>query len=157
MEETAPAPAVPRTLSALAEALPPWERPPWLRGVGPFRVSQPAVELFPLAIWSSLLARHSRNPPASQLLYADPLGFFPFREALAAYLRSARAVRCEPEQIVVVSGSQQALDLAARVLFDPGDEVWMEEPGYGGSRAAFSLAGARLVPGVQRSQGYRQV
>jgi GntR family transcriptional regulator/MocR family aminotransferase len=135
-----------RTLARRIAAMPPWERAPWLRGVGPFRVSQPAVESFPLALWASLLARHSRNPPASQLLYADPLGFRPFREALAAYLRSARAVRCEPEQILVVSGSQQALDLAARVLLDPGDSVWMEEPGYGGARDAFALAGARLVP-----------
>lgn len=150
-----PGPPPERRTSRRAAALPPWERAPWLRGTGPFRVSQPAVELLPLALWASLLARHGRNPPPSRLHYADPLGYLPFRAAVAAYLRSARAVRCEPEQILVVSGSQQALDLTARVLTDPGDAVWMEEPGYGGAHDAFALAGARLVPVPVDGEGLR--
>jgi len=68
------------------------------------------------------------------------------REAVAAYLGAARAVRCEPEQVIVVAGAQQALDLAARVLTDAGDSVWVEEPGYLGAKGALAAAGARLVP-----------
>ena len=68
------------------------------------------------------------------------------REAISGYLGARRAARCSPEQVVVVSGSQQALDLAARVLLDPGDAAWVEDPGYAGARAALAGAGARLVP-----------
>jgi GntR family transcriptional regulator/MocR family aminotransferase len=119
---------------------------PWLGGWGAFRVSQPAVEHFPVAVWSSLIARHSRNPVARLLNYGDPMGHHPFREAVATYLRTARAVRCEPENVMVVSGSQQALAITARVLLEPGDHVWMEEPGYRGARDVLSMAGARLQP-----------
>lgn len=122
------------------------EPEPWLAGWGAFRVSQCAIDHFPFQIWSSLVARHSRNPPARLLYYGDPMGYRPFREALADYLRTARGVRCEPEQIMVVSGSQQALDLSGRVLLDPGSPVWIEEPGYKGARDALKMAGAHLVP-----------
>jgi GntR family transcriptional regulator/MocR family aminotransferase len=119
---------------------------PWLRGVGPFRVSQTAVDRFPLQVWSSLVARHGRNPRPSQMHYGDPRGDLRFRETLAAYLRTSRGVRCDAGRILVTSGSQQALAIAARVLLDPGDEVWIEEPGYQGARDALSIAGARLIP-----------
>ncbi|MGH9337319.1 MAG: PLP-dependent aminotransferase family protein, partial [Vicinamibacteria bacterium] len=119
---------------------------PWLRGWGAFRVSQPAVEHFPFRVWSSLMARHFRNPRRSLLQYGDPMGHRPFRETIASYLRTARAVRCEAEQIMVVSGSQQALEITARVLLDPGNPVWVEEPGYGGARDILTMVGAHLVP-----------
>ena len=70
----------------------------------------------------------------------------PLREAIATYLREARAVRCEAGQVMVVSGSQHGLDLATRLLLDPGDRVWLEDPGYLGARGALMAAGARLVP-----------
>jgi GntR family transcriptional regulator/MocR family aminotransferase len=129
------------------------EAEPWLGGWGAFRVSQPAVEHFPVAVWSSLLARHSRNPLARLLNYGDPMGLYPFREAVATYLRTARAVRCEPENVMVVSGSQQALAITARVLLEPGDHVWMEEPGYRGAREVLSMAGARLQPVTVDEEG----
>ena len=119
---------------------------PWLQGWGAFRVSQPAVDRFPFQVWSALVARHSRNPRASRLNYGSALGDLPFREAVADYLRTSRAVRCDAGQIMVVSGSQQALEIAARVLLDPGDRVWVEEPGYSGARDVLTLAGARIVP-----------
>jgi GntR family transcriptional regulator/MocR family aminotransferase len=80
------------------------------------------------------------------LNYGDPMGHRPFREAVATYLRTARAVRCEPDNVMVVSGSQQALAITARVLLEPGDHVWVEEPGYRGARDVLSMAGARLAP-----------
>ena len=121
---------------------------PWLRGWGAFRVSEPAVDRFPNEIWSRLVGRHgraARQDPRS-LNYGNPMGHRPFREAVARYLRTARAVRCEADQIMVVSGSQQALSLIARVLVDPGSPVWVEEPGYGGARDVLRLRSARLVP-----------
>ena len=124
------------------------EADPWLGGRGAFRVSQPALDRFPFDTWSRLVGRHGRRMHRSPgtWSYGDSMGYRPFREAVAAYLRTARAVRCEPEQIMVVNGSQHALDLTARVLLDPGSSVWMEEPGYPGSRDVLRLRGAKLVP-----------
>ncbi len=143
----------PRPVSGRCEALPLPESEPWLRGWGAFRVSQPAVDRLPIRTWSRLVSRHARDANAGQLSYGSAMGHEPFREAVAAYLRTARAVRCEKDQIMAVSGSQQALDLAARILLDPGCEVWVEEPGYGGACAALSMAGARLVPVPVDAQG----
>jgi GntR family transcriptional regulator/MocR family aminotransferase len=120
---------------------------PWLGGWGAFRVSQPALDRFPHQVWSRLVGRQGRRTrgvPAS-MRYGDPMGTRSFREAVAFYLRTSRAVRCEADQVMVVSGSQHALDLSARVLLDPGSPVWVEEPGYGGARDVLRLRGARLV------------
>lgn len=126
---------------------------PWLKGFGAFRMSEPALDHFPFRIWSRLVTRHSRGVGRGALNYGSPMGDLPFRHALAAYLRTARAVRCEAEQIMVVSGSQQALEITARVLLDAGQPVWIEEPGYGGARNALAMAGARLVPVPVDDQG----
>jgi GntR family transcriptional regulator/MocR family aminotransferase len=119
---------------------------PWLGGFGAFRLSEPAMDHFPTRVWSRLIARHSRNTARGAMTYGSALGSLPFRQAVAAYLRTARAVCCEADHIMVVSGSQQALEITARVLLDPGQPVWVEEPGYGGARDALAMAGARLVP-----------
>ncbi|MCA1633812.1 MAG: PLP-dependent aminotransferase family protein [Acidobacteria bacterium] len=112
----------------------------------PFRPGTPALDAFPFELWSRLTARHWRRPRRDLLNYGDPAGHAPLRAAIAAYLGAARAVVCEPEQVIVVAGAQQALDLAARVLLDPGDAAWVEEPGYLGAKGALAAAGARLVP-----------
>jgi GntR family transcriptional regulator/MocR family aminotransferase len=117
-----------------------------LRGWGAFGVHQPALDQFPFKIWSSLVARHTRNPHASAIHHIDPRGTERFRNAIANYLRAARGVKCEPGQVIVVSGSQQALDLTARVLLDPGNSVWVEEPGYPLQHIVLRAAGCRLVP-----------
>jgi GntR family transcriptional regulator/MocR family aminotransferase len=119
---------------------------PWIQGDGAFRLVESAVDHFPMQVWSTLVARHGRDPRYGLLRYGDPMGYRPFREALAAYLRTARAVRCEADQIMVVSGSQQALELSARVLLDPGSPVWVEEPGYPGVHNVLRMAGAKIVP-----------
>jgi GntR family transcriptional regulator/MocR family aminotransferase len=119
---------------------------PWLNGFGSFRLSEPALDHFPFRVWARLVARHSRGAARGALNYGGPLGDLALREALAAYLRTARAVRCEAGQIMLANGSQQALGIAARVLLEPRQPVWVEEPGYGGARDALLMAGARLVP-----------
>jgi GntR family transcriptional regulator / MocR family aminotransferase len=111
-----------------------------------FRPGIPALDEFPYGVWRRISGSVWRNPPSGLLGYGDPAGYWPLREEISAHLGLARAVRCEPEQVIVVSGSQQALDLASRVLLDPGDAVWVEDPGYMGARGALSGSGARLVP-----------
>jgi GntR family transcriptional regulator/MocR family aminotransferase len=92
------------------------------------------------------MLRHWRSPSADLLSYGDPAGYGPLRAVIAEYLIAARGVRCRPEQVIVVAGSQQGLDLAARVLLDAGDKAWVEDPGYIGARGALTSAGADLVP-----------
>jgi GntR family transcriptional regulator/MocR family aminotransferase len=111
-----------------------------------FRPGQPALDQFPAAIWARIAARLYRHPARALLTYGDIAGYRPLREAIAGYLRGARAVVCDPEQVVIVSGAQQALDLAVRVLLDPGDPAWVEDPGYPGARAALQGAEAMVVP-----------
>jgi GntR family transcriptional regulator / MocR family aminotransferase len=118
----------------------------WLDNLGAFRVSLPALDHFPITVWSKLVARHARNPPRGIMAYSGATGYLPFREAIAEYLGTVRGVRCEPSQILVTTGSQQALQLSAQILLDPRDRVWMEEPGYPGARQAFLTAGAQLTP-----------
>jgi GntR family transcriptional regulator/MocR family aminotransferase len=113
-----------------------------------FRPGVPDWEAFPHVRWRRLLARRWRAAGASPALgrYGDPAGDRALRQALATYLARSRGVRCAASQIVVVSGSQQALDLLARVCLDPGEGAALEEPGYPPARAIFAAAGARLLP-----------
>jgi GntR family transcriptional regulator/MocR family aminotransferase len=134
-----------KTISQLAQLLP-VERTPWFPSSGAFSVGQIAYDHFPFRVWSELVTRHARRVRASSLNYADPMGAKEFREAIAVYLRTARAVRCEASQIMIVNGSQHALDLSARVLLDPNTPVWIEEPGYELLRQALVLSGCQLVP-----------
>lgn len=119
---------------------------PWTYGSGAFSVGQLTFDHFPSQVWSGLVARHARSVRARNLNYGDPMGLSEFRETIATYLRTARAVDCEAGQIMVVSGSQQALDISARALIDARSPVWIEEPGYELMRGALTLAGCRLVP-----------
>jgi GntR family transcriptional regulator/MocR family aminotransferase len=112
----------------------------------PFRPGIPALEAFPTKLWARIAARLLRHARAELLTYGHPAGYAPLREAIAEYLRAARGVRCTAAQVMVTAGSQQALDLAARVLLDPGETVWVEDPGYLGARGAFRAAGLRCAP-----------
>lgn len=135
---------------------------PWLSNMGAFRVGLPALDHFPTGVWSKLVARHSRNPPLDVMAYGDPMGYLPLREAIAEYLGVVRAVRCEASQILVTTGSQQGLQIAAHVLLDSRERVWMEDPGYHGARHALMTAGARLIPvpvdqeGLNVAEGIRR-
>jgi len=127
----------------------------------PFYPGVPAYELLPIDTWRRLMARHWRRPSAGVLGYGAPVGYEPLRHAIAQHLTAVRGVSCDPGQVIVVAGSQQALDLAARVLLDAGDAAWIEDPAFPGARAALSGAGARLVPvridddGIDVAEGER--
>lgn len=110
-----------------------------------FRTGQPDLVSFPYEIWAKLLARHARHSLQAVAAYQDAQGYAPLREAIVAHIGITRGVYCAPEQIILTAGSQGALDLIARVLLDPGDHVWVEDPGYVGARGALLAAGATLV------------
>jgi GntR family transcriptional regulator / MocR family aminotransferase len=134
----------------------------WSNKLVAFRVSLPALEHFPNKVWSKLVNRHSRKPTRQLMAYGDAKGYVPLREAIAEYLGAARAVRCQPSQILVTTGSQQGLQLSAQVLLDANERVWIEEPGYPGARQALAMAGAQLVPvpvdheGINVAEGIRR-
>ena len=112
----------------------------------PFLAEAPALDVFPYALWSRLVVRQARRMPLRDFMYQDSWGYRPLREAIVAHLTITRQLHCSPEQVMIVQGSQSALDLAARVLVNPGDPVWLEDPGYSGARGAFLGAGAKIIP-----------
>lgn len=116
------------------------------RGIS-FAQLTPDLEAFPVRVWHRLLNRHLRRADPALFDYAPRSdGHGPLREAIAAYLSRARAVRCTADQVVVSSGSQEALDFAARLLLEPGDPVAFENPGYLGTRRVLEAYGARIEP-----------
>jgi len=111
-----------------------------------FRHSRPAFQQFPLNTWRKLLLRHCRTHD-SWLDYAtDPQGDYGLRQAIARYLARARAIQCQPEQILITNGTQQALDLILRVLLEPGEAIALEDPGYLSARRIFLSHHAHLMP-----------
>lgn len=133
-----------RTLSAYGrrvELFPAYRTKP----IRAFRADQPALDLFPTTLWAQLSARRMRRATTSLLLGTSPMGYGPLRDAVADYVRTARGVQCTSDQIAIVSGVQEALDLVSRLFVDPGDRVCMEDPGYPGAALAFEARGARVV------------
>jgi len=112
----------------------------------PFRPHVPALDAFPRETWERLTARRQKRLPRDLLARVDPLGYRPLREAVAGYLGASRGVRCTADDVIITAGVQQGLDLASRLLIDPGDKVWLEEPGYVVARPVFEMAGAEVVP-----------
>jgi len=158
-EAEGPLPAAPRrgrgrrpTLSRRGRALSEIDRPRG-RDTVPFAAGQPALDAFPFALWARLLSRSWRAPAERLAAVGEPGGYAPLRTAIANYLGTARGVLCAPEQVIVVSGAQQAIHLTAQVLLDPGDAVLVEEPGYAGIRGALAAAGATPVPVDVDAQG----
>jgi GntR family transcriptional regulator / MocR family aminotransferase len=111
-----------------------------------FQVGLPAIDHFPYARWARVLNGAWKEASAGRLGYQHPLGYQPLRASIASYLRASRGLSCHPEQVVVVAGSQSALELSFRLLTDPHDTVALEDPGYLGARAAATAAGAVAVP-----------
>jgi GntR family transcriptional regulator/MocR family aminotransferase len=109
-----------------------------------FRANVPALELFPTNLWAQIAARRLRRASTTFLLGCEALGYYPLREAVADYLRTSRGVNCDAEQVAIIAGVQEALDLTARLLLNPGNRVCMENPGYPGAAMAFEAVGAKV-------------
>ncbi len=111
-----------------------------------FVTGTPAFEAFPIALWARLTARYWRESRGLILGYPEPSGLMALRRAVAAHLRANRGVICEPEEIFIVNGAQEAFNRIGNILLDPGDAVWFENPGAIGARNSLISCGARLVP-----------
>ncbi|HXG58385.1 MAG TPA: PLP-dependent aminotransferase family protein [Thermoanaerobaculia bacterium] len=121
----------------------------------PFRPCQPDVGLFPLVTWNRMRGRALRREGRNILHYQASCvaGVPKLRENVATYLRDHRGVQCDPHQVVITAGSQQALFLLAMLLLKPRDHAWVEDPGYAEARMVFRNQGARIVPGRVDEQG----
>jgi len=143
-------PALSRRSRPLATRADPLDRQRGLLSPG-----EPDCAGFPFDLWARLLAASWRAPERRLLLGEEAAGLSTLRAAVADYLAAARGVRATAEQIVIVAGIRQALTVAARILLDPGDAIWLEDPGFPGLRPALSAAGARLVPVDVDGEGLR--
>jgi len=129
--------------SAYAKRLQPFRSLP-AQPVRAFRANQPALDLFPTALWAQVASRRLRLASRKLLAGGETLGYRPLREAVAEYLNTSRGVRCTAEQVLIVSGAQEGLDRTARLLLNPGEPAWMEEPGYPGAAAVLRAVGAKI-------------
>ena len=111
-----------------------------------FACGRSDLETFPFEMWRRILLRCTRKAPVAELDYGSASGSVALREAICAHLRRSRSVNCDASQVIVVNGSQQALDLIARVLIERGDRVAIEDPNYQGTREVLRAAGAHLLP-----------
>ena len=127
----------------------------------PFNLGRTLVDARTAELWRKLSARSLRSFGRHHLGYADPHGMLELRKSVCDYLQAARAVRCEPEQIVITAGTQQALDIVIRVMQGP-DKVWIEDPGYSLTRLALVAAATKICPipveqqGVNVTEGIRR-
>ncbi|MGH9162188.1 MAG: PLP-dependent aminotransferase family protein [Vicinamibacteraceae bacterium] len=122
-----------------------WVDLPAVRG-RPFQMRDPALDEFPATLWGRIAARRARALRSWLFTEDDGRGYRPLREAIAGYLGSSRGVQCSPDQVVIVTGAQQALDLLARLLLRRDDPICVEDPGYFGATMAFGNVGAKIVP-----------
>jgi len=142
-----------RPMPIPAKAFPDFERSAMQGDARPFNTGRTLIDARTAETWRTLTHRAVRLLGPYDLGYADPAGLAELRTNICDYLRAARAVRCEPEQVVITAGTQQAIDIAIRVLLSPGDEVWVEEPGYPLTYAQLMLAKVRPHPIAVDEQG----
>jgi GntR family transcriptional regulator/MocR family aminotransferase len=145
--------ATKRAVPTSAQSFSDFERSALQSDARPFNTGRTLIDARTAETWRSLTHRAVRRLGANDLGYTDPAGLAELRENICDYLRAARAVRCDPEQIVITAGTQQAIDIAIRVLLAPGDEVWVEDPGYPLTHAQLLLAKVRPHPVPVDAQG----
>lgn len=110
-----------------------------------FRIGTPDLENFPFELWSKIAARRYRLANRKDLADSEALGYYPLRKAIADHLRTTRGIICSAEHIAILSSVQQIIDLCARLMLDPGDAAWLEDPGYPGARRILEAAQARII------------
>lgn len=112
----------------------------------PLCPGEPALDAFPTEVWLRILRKVWKRIGPIDLSYGEPAGLYSLRKSVAEYLRSHRGVNCETQQVMIVNGTQQAVDIVARVVLNPGDGVLFENPGYASAREALAKQGAAIIP-----------
>lgn len=112
---------------------------------GAFAPGIPDIKQFPFDLWQRYIARYARNPKLEWQMNPNQGGIFALRQVLADYLRAARGITCDADQILITHGTQHSLRLIADLLADHHDIIWIENPGYNGARCAFTAAGLNII------------
>ncbi|WP_172292895.1 PLP-dependent aminotransferase family protein [Pseudoruegeria sp. HB172150] len=147
MVDPAPQDAKPRLSGTIASGEERYARRTWLpHEARAFITALPALDAFPMAHWARLSARHFRGGRGAVMGYGQPKGLEALRRAIATHLGALKGIRCNPEQIFVTCGAQQAFSLIGKLFLNGGDKVWIENPGASGARNALLSEGADLVP-----------
>jgi len=115
------------------------------RAVRAFRPNLPALEEFPITLWTQITNRKLRRASMTMLTGCEAMGYGPLREAIAAYASRSRGVVCTAAQVIVTSGVQESLDLVVRLFVNRGDRVCMEDPGYVGAARVFEATGVKII------------
>lgn len=118
-----------------------------------FAVGVGCTDLFPHSLWGKLLGRVWRQSRHQLGSHTSPCGFYPLRKAICHYVKTTRGVNCSEDQIIIVNGIQQALNITARALLTKGNDVWLDDPGYKGARGVFMSTGAIVRPVPVDSEG----
>ncbi|GGE12996.1 transcriptional regulator, GntR family [Gemmobacter megaterium] len=144
----------PRLSYAINHAEKAYAKRTWLpHRAGAFVSALPAFDAFPMGHWARISARHLRGDRGHIMGYGQPKGLEALRHAIAAHLNALKGIKCHAGQIFVTSGAQHAFSLIAQLFLNPGDRVWMENPGASGARNALLSEGAELVPVPVDAQG----
>ena len=120
--------------------------PNQISSIVPFQHGLGAIDKFPFGIWAKLTSKCYDALRRYEFGYGDAAGFYPLREAIAAYLKSFRAVNCVPQQVIITNGAQHAFDLISKIFLEPGAKVLIEDPGYTSVKQAFQCSEAKFVP-----------
>lgn len=118
-----------------------------------FNIGIGCTDLFPYELWGRLSGRLWRQFRHQDWKLNEPMGYRPLRTAIGEYVRATRGLNCREEQILIVNGTQQAMNLTAQVLLQEGDEVWLDEPGYDGALGVFTAQGAKVRPVISDHHG----
>lgn len=153
LQKMVPVPTAPAVITRSKVLPEPLQGLMWTGPSRPFRMGDASPSHFPAKTWARVAANRLRRLPAWLEERDDGRGYRPLCEAVANYLATSRGVKCSADQVAIVSGVQQALDLLSRLLLRPGDPVWIEDPGYFGANVAFRNAAAKLVPVPLDEQG----
>ena len=119
----------------------------------PFQMGLPALDLFPRGVWARVMGRRLRTQSRFDLTPGDPCGEPVLRQAIVDYLRLSRSIECQPEQVVISGNYAASMALILRTLAQPGQHMWMEDPGYPFIRPVVSAAGVNIDPVPIDQQG----
>lgn len=144
----------PRLAYSLNHANKVYARRSWLpHRMGSFVTALPALDAFPMAHWARITARHLRCDRSLVMGYGEPKGLLALRQAIAAHLNALKGIQCNADQIFITTGAQHGFSLIGKLFLNPGDRVWMENPGASGARNALLSEGAHIVPVPVDNQG----
>lgn len=96
----------------------------------PFQLGLPALDLFPRGLWARVMGRRLRTQTRFDLAPGDPCGERILRRAIVDYLRLSRSIECQPEQVLITGSYAASMRLILRTLAQPGQQMWMEDPGF---------------------------